>query len=57
MAKARILKKDGKPSAYFWSDKHTGDRAFQTIYKQTAEGIKKIKGVHYNALTNKVVKH
>ena len=57
MAKVRILKKDGKPSAYFWSDKHTGDRAFQTIYKQTAEGIKKIKGVHYNALTNKIVKH
>src|SRR5688500_6513702 len=50
MAKIRIFKKDGTPTSYFWSSKHNGDRAYMTVYKQTpADGIKRMKGVHFNA--------
>ena len=56
MAKVRIVKTDGTPTQYFWSDKHTADRERQTVYKQTSHGIKRMKGIHYNALLNKFVK-
>ena len=56
MAKVRIVKNDGTPTPYFWSNKHGTDRAFQTVYKQTNEGVKRMKGVHYNAITNKFLK-
>lgn len=56
MAKVRIVKNDGTRTQYFWSDKHNTDRAFQTVYKQTSEGVKRVKGVHYNALLNKFIR-
>ena len=56
MAKVKIFKKDGTPTPYFWSSKHSTDRKFQTVYKRTAEGIKRMKGVHFDAINNKMVK-
>ena len=56
MSKIRIIRNDGTPTPYFWSDKHKTDRQFQTVYKQTTEGIKRMRGVHFNAVTNKFVK-
>ncbi|HUP88854.1 MAG TPA: hypothetical protein VM100_05880 [Longimicrobiales bacterium] len=55
--KIKILKKDGSPTPYFWSDKHSGDRHFQTVFKHTTDGIKKMKGVYFDAIKNKLVKH
>jgi len=52
MAKVRIFKKDGKPTPYFWSSKSATDRSALTVYKQTSEGIKRMKGVTYDAATN-----
>jgi hypothetical protein len=53
VAKIRIFKKNGTRTSYFWSNKHSGDRAFMTVYKQTAaDGVKRMKGVHFNATTN-----
>jgi hypothetical protein len=58
MAKIKIFKRDGSPTPYFWSNKNSGDRAFVTVYKQTArDGIKRMKGVHFNAITNRMQKH
>ena len=57
MAKIKIFKKDGTPTEYFWSNKHTGDRTFQTVYKKTTDGIKRMKGVHFDAVNNRMVKH
>lgn len=52
MAKVRIFKKDGKPTPYFWSNKSATDRSALTVYKQTSEGIKRMKGVTYDAARN-----
>jgi len=52
MAKVRIFKKDGTPTQYFWSSKNAADRTSLTVYKQTSEGIKRMKGVTYDAETN-----
>jgi hypothetical protein len=51
MARHRILGKNGNPTRYFWSDKDGSIPARRTIYKQTTDGIKRIKNVRFNAET------
>ena len=57
MAKVRIIKKDGTPTQYFWSTKHTTDKSSLTVFKQTSDGIKRMKGVVYDALQNRMIKN
>lgn len=54
MARIRISKKDGTSTPYFWSDKDGSDRTRQTVYKQTVEGVKRMKGVSFNSVTNRM---
>lgn len=56
MAKIKIFRKDGSPSPYFWSDKDDSDRDRKTVYKQTSDGRKRMRGVHFNAVTNRLRK-
>ena len=56
MARTRIVKKDGSPTPFFWSDKDGTDRERKTVYKQTESGVKRIKGVYFNAVTNRIRK-
>lgn len=56
MAKIRIMKKDGTPSRFFWLDRDGGDRTNETLYRETEDGVKRIRGVHFNAVTNRVRK-
>lgn len=56
MAKVKIFKKDGTPTPYFWSNRDSGDRTDVTIYKQTSDGVKRMKGVRFNAVTNRIRK-
>jgi hypothetical protein len=56
MAKVKIFKKDGSASPYFWSNRDSGDRTAMTVYKQTAEGVKRMTGVCYNAVTKRIKK-
>lgn len=55
--KIKICKKDGTPTQYFWSDKDGTDRTHQTVYKQTNDGIKRMTGVHFDAVANQIHKH
>ena len=54
MARIRISKKDGTPTDYFWSDKDGTDRTKQRVYKKTEEGVKRMKGVRFNSVTNRM---
>jgi hypothetical protein len=56
MGRHSILRKDGSASRYFWleADKATPEK---TVYKQTPDGVKRMKGVHFDAATNQIVKH
>lgn len=49
MARTRIYKKDGTPTPFFWSDKDGNDLSSKTVYKKTAEGVKKMRGVRFDA--------
>lgn len=56
MAKVRIMKKDGTPSRFFWLDRDGGDRTNERLYRETEDGVKRIRGVRFNAVTNRVRK-
>ena len=56
MARVKIFKKDGSATPYFWSDKNPGDRTDLRIYKRTPDGVKRMRGVRFNAVTNRVRK-
>jgi hypothetical protein len=56
MAKVRIYTKDGRPTPFFWSKKDGSDLSRQTVYKRTPEGVKRMKGVHYNVEKNEFQK-
>lgn len=58
MAKrVKIFKKDGSPTPYFWSEKDGTDRTQQTVYKRTEDGVTRMRGVHFDAVKNEMVKH
>jgi hypothetical protein len=57
MAKVKINKKDGSPTPYFISSKDGGDPTQRTVFKQTAKGVKRMVGVHFDATTRRMVKH
>jgi hypothetical protein len=57
MAKIEIRRKSGAASPYFWSDKQAGDPKKRTVYKQTEEGVKRMRGVHYDSVARKLHVH
>lgn len=56
MAKVKIFKKNGTPTPYFWSKKDGTDQTSVTVYKQTSDGVKRMRGVRFNAVTNRILK-
>jgi hypothetical protein len=56
MARHPISNKHGKPTEYFWSDKHAVDPERAIVFRQTEAGIKKVTGVHYDSKNGKIVK-
>ncbi len=54
MARIAITRPDGRPSPYFWTDKEPGDKALKTVYKQTADGVKRMKGVRFDVARSKI---
>ena len=56
MKKKTILKKSGAPSPFFYDETDSADPARHTVYKLTEEGVKRMRGVTYDAATNQVNK-
>ncbi|HUF50358.1 MAG TPA: hypothetical protein VMN60_05960 [Longimicrobiales bacterium] len=54
MAKITICKKDGTMTSYFWSDRDGSDRTRQPVYKRTSEGVKRVKGMRFNSVSNRM---
>jgi hypothetical protein len=48
MARTPIVKKDGTPTPYFWSDKDGNDRTEKTVYKAADDRVTKMRGVSYD---------
>ena len=56
MARHTINNKHGKPTDYFWTDKHAADPENVPVFRQTEGGIKKMTGVHFDSKAGKIVK-
>lgn len=57
MAVTRIRKKDGTPTHFYWSDKDGNELTHKTVYKKTAEGVKRMRGVHFDVQKQEFQKH
>lgn len=57
MARKRIHKKDGTATHYFWSDADKAAPVAKTVYKQTPDGVKRMKGVTFDVTKNRIVKN
>lgn len=56
MARIAITRPDGSPSPYFWTDKEPGDKRLKRVYKQTTEGVKRMKGVRFDVVRSQIRK-
>ena len=56
MARHIINNKLGQPTDYYWTDKHAEDPARATVFRKTEAGIKKMRGVHFDSKTGRIVK-
>ena len=54
MARTQILKKDGTPTQYFWSDRDGKELTHKLVFKETEKGLTRMKGVHFDALRMKL---
>jgi hypothetical protein len=57
MSRNRIVRKDGTATRYFWLESDVAAKEQKTVYKQTTDGVKRMKGVHFDATNNRMVKH
>jgi hypothetical protein len=55
MAK-HVIYRNGSPTEYFWSDKDGSEETRHNVYKQTNDGVKRMKDVHFDAQNKKVFK-
>ena len=53
MARIKIAKKDGTETPFFYLEKERDERT-KTVYKQTEDGVKRMKGVRFNPATNQM---
>ncbi len=53
MAIVKIVKKDGTSTRYFWSDNDTEGQT-KTVYKKADDGVKRMRGVRFNPVTNRM---
>lgn len=57
MARHPISDKNGKETEFFWSDKHATNPNKVTVFRKTIEGlVKKMRGVHFDSKSGKIVK-
>jgi hypothetical protein len=57
MTRVKITRKDGSPTPYFWTNKDGSDRSSLTVYKQTSDGIKRMRGVRFDSVNKRMLKH
>jgi hypothetical protein len=54
MAKVKIKRRDGTPTRYFWRDEAEEEATDKTVYKTSTEGVKRMKTMRFNPLTNEM---
>jgi hypothetical protein len=52
----QIHKKDGTPTQYFWSDKDGQEDGRRMVFKETAKGLTRMKGVRFDTRRMKIRK-
>jgi hypothetical protein len=56
MAKVQINKLDGTPTRYFWRDEENEGPTDKTVYKTVEGGVRKVKTMRFNPVSNRMRK-
>ena len=56
MARVKIVRPDGSPSPFFWKEEKDGKSPLKTVFKNTEDGVKRLKGVRYDLKNNTFLK-
>jgi hypothetical protein len=56
MARHRIHDESGKPTRYFWSDKYKTGGSQVAVFKETDEGVKRMKKIFFDTQKAKMIK-
>ncbi|MEX1259095.1 MAG: hypothetical protein WEG36_15980 [Gemmatimonadota bacterium] len=54
MAKVKIKRRDGTPTRYFWRDEEEDAPTDKTVYKTSPDGVKRMKTMRFNPVTNQM---
>jgi len=57
MNRIQIVKKDGTTTPYFWVENDGTEQTRKTVYKQAEDGVKRMTGVHFDAVAGRIQKH
>jgi len=50
MARVKIVRPKGSPSPYFWKTDEEGDKERLTVFKNTSDGVKRMRGVYFDSV-------
>jgi hypothetical protein len=56
MTRHVIYNPAGQPTKYFWTDEHGKDAQHRVVFKEGPDGLKKMTGVHFDAIAKKIRK-
>jgi hypothetical protein len=54
MARITIVRKNGTPSPYFWSDEDGSAPTRKRVYRETSDGVKRMRGVRFDSVKKRM---
>jgi hypothetical protein len=54
MARIQIVKKDGTPSRYFWSDSDGSSPTRKRVYRETSTGVRRLRDVRFDSVKKRI---
>ena len=54
MAKIQIVRKDGTPSRYFWSDSDGSAPTRKRVYCKTRTGVRRLRDVRFDSVKQRI---
>lgn len=54
MSRIRIVKKDGSPTPYFWSEGDGSAPTQKRVYKETSRGVTRMRGIRFDSVKKRM---
>lgn len=54
LSRTHIVRRDGTPSSYFWSDDDLSAATCKRVYRETPGGVERMRGVRFDSLKKRM---